>query len=169
MFAIRRESDWIHNMDVPDLLSFVFCFGCVFLLWFCAVGRHRLVRTNSNRSQQTDQRTKSGKFWFNFIVLYVFFVLVFPSLGFALLQDPGNFAREFVTLIGMGIYEIALSYFVYRRSKLRYEIAPTPQLRILKQFAKIHLLTCIVLAACLLTLVLYLLIHSSMTDAPITV
>jgi len=156
-------------MDVPDLLSFVFCFGCVFLLWFCAVGRHRLVRTNSNRSQQTDQRTKSGKFWFNFIVLYVFFVLVFPSLGFALLQDPGNFAREFVTLIGMGIYEIALSYFVYRRSKLRYEIAPNPQLRILKQFAKIHLLTCIVLAACLLTLVLYLLIHSSMTDAPITV
>ena len=169
MFAIRRESDWIHNMDVPDILSFVFCFGCVFLLWFCAVGRHRLVRTNSNRPQETDQRTKSGQFWFNFIVLYVFLVLVFPFLGFALLQAPGNFALEFVTLVGVGIYEIALSYFVYSRSKLRYEIAPNPQLRILMLFAKIHLWTCIVLAACLLALVLYVLIHSSMTDAPITV
>ena len=169
MFAIRRESDWIHNMDVPDILSFVFCFGCVFLLWFCAVGRHRLVRTNSNRSQQTDQRMKSGQLWFNFIVLYLCLVLVFPSLGFALLQDQGNFVREFVTLIGVGIYEIALSYFVYRRSKLKYEIDPTPQLRILMKLAKIHLWICIVLAACFMSLVLYVLIHGSMSDGPITV
>ena len=51
--------------------------------------------------------------------------------------------REFLTLLGVGIYEIALSYFVYRRSKLKYEIDPTPQLRILMKLAKIHLWICV--------------------------